>query len=225
MRILIVEDHADLAREIAEQAKRCGLVPDSVGSLNEAREVMGLQQFAITILDRRLPDGDGVSLIPFLRSAQPGIRILMLTALVSTLDKVNGLDAGADDYLAKPFDPDELTARIRACMRRPGGDPTPAIQLGNLSFDPNNREVFVSGQPIVMQRREISLLDALMRRSGRVARREVLAEEVFGNSDEINWQTLTALVSQLRGRLKEIGADVDVHAARGVGYFIAKAKK
>jgi len=224
MRILIVEDHIDLAREIAKTAIRAGLVADLAGSLDEARESIQTSNYALALIDRRLPDGDGMSLVQDLRLAQRGLRIMLLTALGATSDKIDGLNAGADDYLTKPFDPDELTARIRACLRRPAGESAPAIVLANLSFAPDAKELRVDGRPVVLHKRELMLLESLLQRAGRVTLRETLAEEVFGKSDEMNWHTLVALASQLRARLKEVGAKVEIHTARGIGYFVAKSK-
>ncbi|MGA8170409.1 MAG: response regulator transcription factor [Methylocystis sp.] len=223
MRILIVEDHIDLAREIAKMATRAGLVADLAGSLDEARESVRTNDYDLALIDRRLPDGDGISLIRDLRVARPGLRVMLLTALGATSDKIEGLDAGADDYLTKPFDPDELTARIRACLRRPGGESAAPILLANLSFQPDTKELRVDERPVVLHKRELMLLESLLQRAGRVTLRETLAEEVFGMSDEMNWHTLVALASQLRARLKEIGAKVEIYTARGIGYFVAKS--
>ena len=223
MRILIVEDNGDLASELARQTVRAGFVTDCVGSLQDAREIAGRESYALALIDRGLPDGDGIVLAADLRRVQPGLRIMMLTVLAETRDKVAGLNAGADDYLTKPFEPDELMARIRACLRRPGGEVIPPILLANLSFEYDTRELSVSGNPVVLQRRELALLEALMRRTGRVAVRETLAADVFGKDEDINWDTLAKLVSQLRLRLKEVGAKVDIQAVRGLGYFIVEA--
>ena len=222
MRVLIVEDNLDMARELAKLATRAGFSSDCVASLEEAREIVQRQDCALAVIDRGLPDGDGVSLPADLRRAQPSMRIMMLSVLAETREKVEGLDAGADDYMTKPFEPDELMARLRACLRRSSEDATPPLALANLSYSCATRELTVDGVPIVLQKRELALLASLLRRAGRVALRETLAEEVFGEEEDINWHTLTALVSQLRLRLKEVGAEVDIHTARGLGYFIAK---
>ncbi len=223
MRVLIVEDSADLTRELAENISHNGFVSDCVASLNEARDMIERREYSLALLDRRLPDGDGVTLVPLLRATQPNVRILMLTAADSIRERVKGLDAGADDYLTKPFDIDELMARIRANLRRSGHDLTPPIRLGNLSYEPNERQASVDGRPIVLQSRELTLLESLMRRAGRVALRDSLIEEIHGARDEIHWNTLNVLVAQLRRRLNECGANVEIRAARGIGYFIVAA--
>jgi DNA-binding response OmpR family regulator len=224
MRILIVEDHEDLSVELAEQMARSGLAADCAVTLKQARELLSEQKYALALLDRRMPDGDGVSLVPAIRAVNSSTRILMLTAFDAEDDKISGLDAGADDYLTKPFNPSELMARIRANLRRLGADGCdPTIRLANLSFTPSSREVAISGRSIALQRRERDLLEALMRRAGRMVTRDRLLEEVYGGNDDLHWNNLNVLVSQMRRRLKAHGAEVEIHTTRGVGYFIAKS--
>jgi two-component system, OmpR family, response regulator len=220
MRILIVEDNLALASELVGQMSRAGFATDHVESLQDARDIASVQNYALALVDRSLPDGDGVVLARELRRAQPGLRVVMLTVLAETRDKIAGLDAGADDYLTKPFEPDELMARIRACLRRPGAEAPPPVFLANLSFDFETRELRVDDAPVALQKREIDLLEALLRRAGRVVLRETLSADVFGGEDEASSHTLSALVSQLRARLKAVGARADLQTVRGLGYFI-----
>lgn len=222
MRILIVEDHADLARSLDRQFTRIGMLADVATNLHIARELADKKRYAFAILDRRLPDGDGLSFIPPLRQAQPGIRIIMLTALDALNDKIAGLDAGADDYLTKPFEPDELMARIRACARRPGGEALPVMTLENLAFDPTSRDVQVAGRPLVLRSRELALLESLMQRAGRVVSRDTLMDEVYGSTDAVHWNRLNVHISQLRQHLKASGAEVEIQAARNIGYLIMR---
>ncbi len=222
MRILILEDHLDLAHSLRRQLTSVGMVPDWARTISAARDLAEVHQYSVALLDRRLPDGDALSVVPPLREAQPGIRIIMLTALDALHDKIAGLDAGADDYLTKPFEPDELMARIRACVRRPGGELSPPLTLGNLTFDASSREVRVSGEPLVLRHRELALLEALMLRAGRVALRYTLMEEVYGANDEVHWNRLNVHISQLRQHLKGAGAEVDIQAARNIGYLIVR---
>ncbi|HMK88624.1 MAG TPA: response regulator transcription factor [Methylocystis sp.] len=221
MRILVVEDNPELSREIGSQAARSGYLSDRVASIAEASEAVATRPYSLVLLDRRLPDGDGLALLPLARAAQRGIRILVISAADATRDKIQGLDAGADDYIVKPFEPDELMARIRASLRRPGCEAAPPIAFGALAFDPKSREVFTRGEPLVLQRRELALLEALMRRAGRVVMRDALIDAVFGIDDDIHWNSLNVLVSRLRRRLAEVEAGVDIHAARGIGYLLA----
>lgn len=224
MRILLVEDYADLATEIACRIERAGFAVDHVGSIEGASSALESGSYTVTLLDRRLPDGDGLSLISHIRKRQPTSRILMLTALDSIDDKIEGLDAGADDYLTKPFHLDEMMARIRASLRRPGGDRTPPIVLGALSYDLDARTVSVANHPVLFLRRELALLEALLRRVNCVVPRERLLTGVYGFDAEVHEHALTALVSRVRTRLVELDAGVEIHSARGLGYLIAKAK-
>ncbi len=223
MRALIIEDEPELSRVIASKLGRSGFIADHAASIKEALCAAEAHSYSFALLDRRLPDGDGISLLCDLRRLQPGIRILVLTACDAVGDRIAGLDAGADDYLSKPFDVNELMARIRACLRRPGVDTAPPITIGELSFDTKKREVLIKGQPIVLHRRELALLEALVRRSNRVILRAALMEEVYGEDDEIEANALNILVSRLRRRLLDLGAGVEIHSARGIGYMLVKS--
>lgn len=225
MRILLVEDHAELADRIAKRIRRAGYAVDYCRSMQEADSAIEEQAYAVALLDRRLPDGDGLDLISRIRSKQPGSRILMLTALDTLDDRVGGLDAGADDYLVKPFALDEMMARIRASLRRPGGERAPPIEIGALSFDIDTRTALVGGVPVVLLRRELALLDLLVRRVDCVVARESLVSAIYGFDEDIDEHALTKLVSRLRARLVELNAGVHIHTARGLGYMITKAKQ
>ncbi len=221
MRILLVEDEPEMSRLIARSVGGIGFVVDCVASIAEAATALAIGRYGLVLLDRRLPDGDGISLIPLVRSKLPGIPVIALTALDSVKDKVKGLDAGADDYLAKPFDADELRARIRAALRRPGMERSPVICCGNLRFDPASREVLIGSQPVVLGGRELALLESLIRRIGRVVQRATLLEEIYGFDDEIGSNALDANVSRLRLRLA--AAQVKIQSVRGVGYILSNA--
>lgn len=223
MRVLLIEDEPDLARALGVRLGRSGFIADFVGGLEEARAALQCHRYALALVDRRLPDGDGLDLLPELKRLQPGIRILILTACHAVSDRISGLDAGADDYLAKPFDLDELMARIRACLRRAGAEPAPPAVLGALSFDFVTHQVSVDGNPLVLHRRELALLEALMRNAGRLVLRDQLLEEVYGFDDDVQGNALNILVSRLRKKLDDLDAGVEIHAARGIGYMLARA--
>jgi DNA-binding response OmpR family regulator len=226
MRILVVEDEPEMAGLLVDRLKRSGFDTDCEASIKAASAAVEAGAYSLAVLDRRLPDGDGVSLIPLIRRSHPGVRILMLTALDSVTDRILGLDAGADDYLTKPFDIDELLARIRANLRRSSAGTKasePPITVGALSFDLAAREVSVSGRPVVLHRRELALLESLIRRLGRATPRETLVDEVYGRDEsEPQSNALDALVSRLRKHLNEFEAGVSIHPIRGVGYMISK---
>ena len=176
MRILMVEDEREMARLVAGNLSRNGLLVDHAANCATARDMLASARYALVLLDRGLPDGDGLSLLPAIRRTQPGAPVLALTALDQLDEKVQGLDAGADDYLTKPFFTDELMARIRAALRRPGAEPPEKLVCARLSFDPQTREIQVSGAPLALKRRELLVLEALMRRTGRVVQRHALLD-------------------------------------------------
>ena len=222
MRILIVEDQPDLGSNIVERLARSGYYADQVGTLAEALEAVRANDYPLMLLDRRLPDGDGASILPEVRKVRPNVRVLVVTAMCSIDDKIDGLDAGADDYLTKPFNANELLARIRASLRRPGGALIPPVIVGALSFDLNTCEAFINDCPFVVPRRELMLLEALMRRAGRAVRFAALIQEIYGFEGEGEIDALKMLVSRLRQRLKERCAGAEIRAARGIGYLIAE---
>lgn len=220
MRLLLVEDELEMATLVAANLTAAGFVIDCVSSIDGAKAAIAVAHYALVLLDRRLPSGDGLALIRSIRREQPGVPVIVLSALDSVPDKIRGLNEGADDYLPKPFDLDELLARVRAALRRPGAEDAPPIACGRLAFDPSNRTVTVDGAPVVLKRRELALLESLVRRVGRVVQRERLIEEVYGFDDDIQSNTLDAHVSRLRTRLAELGAQVAIHPVRGVGYLL-----
>jgi two-component system, OmpR family, response regulator len=223
MRILLVEDNAELAHRVARHIRHASFAVDHVDTIEGAVVALDDGAYSVILLDRRLPDGDGLSLISRIREKQPASRILMLTALDAIDDRIEGLDAGADDYLTKPFNLDEMMARIRASLRGRGGDRTPPVQIGELSFDLDTRTVFVAGQPVLFLRRELALLEALVRRAGRVTPRDTLIARIYGMDEMVQEHALTTLASRLRTRLSELNAGVEIHSARGLGYMIAKS--
>lgn len=222
MRILLVEDESEAARLIASLIGTAGFAVDRAASIAAAREAVAKTPYDLALLDRRLPDGDGLTLLAHLRAALPGVRVMMLTAMDSLDEKVSGLDDGADDYVTKPFQGEELIARIRACLRRPGGPPLAPIVAGALSFDTTTREVSIAGKIVALHRRELDLLEALIRRVSRVAPRETLFEEVFAAGFDVQDNALDTAVSRLRRRLDSLGAGVSIHTLRGVGYMLTE---
>lgn len=221
MRILLVEDEPELAAATAARLAGEGFVVDHFGTLGEAIEAVMGAEYRAVLLDRRLPDGDGLSLLPVLRTRATVPPVILLTALDEIPDRVAGLDAGAEDYLIKPFAFDELLARLRVLLRRSGGSaPAPQVTVGRLQYDLSAREPRIGGTAVALPRRELAILDALMRRAGRVVMRESLEAQVYGFDDEISSNALEAHISRLRKRLSEAGAGVILHGVRGVGYML-----
>lgn len=220
MRILLVEDEPELASALRTALRRHDMVVDHAASLLEASDFAAIDTYDAILLDRQLPDGDGLTLVPKLRARGNATPVLVLTARSDTADKVDGLDMGADDYLAKPFAFEELLARLRALLRRPANMQTQVIRAGHLTFDSGHREVSIRGEPLTLPRRELLVLEALLRRMGRMVQRASLMEAVFGLDDEIQSNALDTHVSRLRRKLSEADGGVEINGVRGVGYLL-----
>lgn len=224
MHILLIEDEIELAATLKGALQRERHVVDLAGTLAMAREAALCGLHDLVLLDRTLPDGDGLALIALLRQHNPGVPIIVLSALGQLPDRVAGLDEGADDYLAKPFALEELFARIRAVGRRPSGLNAETVAVGRLSFDPVSGETRVGGERLDLPRREIRVLAALARRIGRTVLRESIEMAVYGFDDGVHSNTLDSHVSRLRRKLAEADAGVEIHAIRGVGYLMREIK-
>lgn len=220
MRILLIEDEAELAATIRGALEKEGYVVDAAEDLASAGAAIDAASHDLVLLDRTLPDGDGLTMIGPARSASPGVPVLVLTARNELLERVEGLDEGADDYLAKPFALEELFARIRAIRRRPSGLQSEVVQVGRLSFDIVNDEARVADTRLDLPRRQLLVLNALVRRRGRTVLRETLEQAVYGFDDEFQSNTLDSHISRLRRNLREADAAVDIHTIRGVGYLL-----
>lgn len=220
MRLLLVEDEPDMAALLRTALEKHDFVTDCAPSIEIAIEAIETVAHDLVILDRQLGDGDGASLIAYLRKRRPNVPIVILSARGSANDRVEGLNLGADDYLPKPFEVSELVARLRAVLRRPSQVTSKPLSIGNLSFDLNQGEVFINGERLDLPRREYLVLESLMRRAGRTVRRGVLEEEVYGSDDEIASNSLEAHISRLRRKLTAAGASVTIHPVRGVGYLL-----
>lgn len=220
MRLLLVEDEPDMAALLRSALEKHDFVTDIAPSIEVAIEAIETISHDLVVLDRQLGDGDGASLIAYLRKRRPNVPIVILSARGSANDRVEGLNLGADDYLPKPFVINELVARLRAVLRRPSQVTSKPLSLGNLAFDLNQGEVFVAGERLDLPRREYLVLESLMRRAGRTVRRNLLEEEVYGSDDEIQSNSLEAHISRLRRKLADAGASVIIHPVRGVGYLL-----
>lgn len=220
MRLLLVEDEPDMAALLRSVLEKHDFVTDSASSIEIAIEAIETIAHDLVLLDRQLGDGDGATLIAYLRKRRPNVPIVILSARGTAEDRVEGLNLGADDYIAKPFVINELVARLRAVLRRPTQLAAKRLEVGNLSFDLNQAEVFIDGVRLDLPRKEYLVLESLMRRAGRTVRRSVLEEEVYGSDDEIQSNSLEAHISRLRRKLSEAGALVTIQPVRGVGYFL-----
>ena len=220
MRVLLIEDEIEMAAALRTVLEREGIIVDHVALAVDAREAARSGTADLVLLDRTLPDGDGLALIADIRRDNPGVPIIMISARGDVTDRVSGLDTGADDYLPKPFAMEEMLARVRAVRRRPADVSVQQVHLANLAYDLDNDEATVDGKRLDIPRRELLVLAALMRRRGRTVSRNALEDAVYGFDDEIQSNTLDSHVSRLRKRLSEAGGAVEIHAIRGVGYLL-----
>lgn len=220
MRVLLVEDEPDLADALRGALERNGMVVDLAGRMEEAEAFIASYAHDAIILDRQLPDGDGLLLIPRLRARGNTVPVLVLTARGEITDRVEGLDRGADDYLAKPFALEELLARVRALFRRPGEVLSHIVTIGRLQVDFGNRDALVGGRPVDLTRREMLVLEAMARRVGRMVPRPLLMDAVFAADEEVLPNALDTQVSRLRRKLSAAGAGVTINGVRGVGYML-----
>ena len=223
MKRLLVEDESGIAAAMARILEREGYVVDIAEDLVTAEEAILSTFYDIVLLDRCLPDGHGDDLVAFARCRGLNLRFLMVTALADLDDRVEGLDSGADDYIVKPFEPQELLARMRAALRRPLPEKLRLVRIGNLEFDHNSRSVEVAGKPLILSKKELGILEALMRSPDRVVERQQLLDSLYGYDDYVQDTVVESHLSRLRAKLKHGGAEVNIHAVRGVGYFIRKS--
>lgn len=219
MRVLVVEDAAPLREAIARRLKAEGFGTDAVGTLAEAGLAMQSWRYDVVILDRNLPDGDGVALLSRWRAEGRSTPVLVLTARDGIGDRVGGLEAGADDYLVKPFAMAELIARIRVITRRAQAQPLPSIvvTIQGVALDRQRAEVRVDGVLIPLRPRELAVLEVLIARAGRVVSRSQLVEACWGASEQPGSNVEEVTVSALRRKLGRAGF---IRTVRGRGYII-----
>lgn len=223
MRLLVIEDEARIAEIVRAALVRNGFTVDVVRLCADAREALATNPYDAAILDLGLPDGDGLELLKELRAGRNAVPVIVLTARDAVEHRVSGLDAGADDYLIKPFAMAELIARTKALLRRPGGALGATLRAGNIAFDTIGRDVHIDESVLVLPRREAAILEHLMRRVGRVVPKSLLEDKLYGLDDELDSNAIPVHVHHLRRKLTENGANVEIHTVRGVGYILTDA--
>lgn len=214
MRILVVEDDPILSDGIKAGLGLFGATLDTVANCADGRAALAASEFDALVLDLMLPDGSGLELLAEMRAAGDRTPVLVLTALDEVADRIKGLDAGADDYLGKPFDLDELGARLRAISRRQAGRASPLLSCNGIILDPANMSVIANGQSVILSRREFAVLEALMDRPGMLRSRDALEERLYGWQEEVESNTVEVHVHKLRAKL---GRHV-IETVRGLGY-------
>lgn len=218
MRILLVEDDRVIAAAVREQAEGEGHSVDHAARLDTAEDALATAHFDLILLDLMLPDGRGLPFLRRLRAKGNTTPVIIMTALDQISDRIDGLNAGADDYLVKPFDLSELSARIGAVSRRYAGNPNPRVALGDLSIDIAARSLTRAGKSVPLTAREWVLLEAFLQKPGQLLSKAVLEERLYSFDAEVESNTIEVHISRLR---KKLGADV-IATERGLGYRLVR---
>jgi two-component system OmpR family response regulator len=218
MRLLLVEDDTRLAEELSKSLRHKGYAITHMPTAESAMGSLSSNEFSMMILDLGLPDMDGIDLLKKAKKKYPDLSIIILTARDTTTDKIDGLDAGADDYLAKPFDIDELLARLRAMERRLGTATSSLIDINEVSLDIASHELGVAGEKVELPRREFMLLKALMENHGRIQSKQHLEKTLYEWGEEVSSNAIEVHIHNLRKRLP----DKFIKTIRGVGYSVPK---
>jgi DNA-binding response OmpR family regulator len=218
MRLLLVEDDLMIGEAVLELLRADGYAVDWVRNGKMAEAAAGGEAYDLVLLDLGLPDKDGLEVLRGLRSRKLRVPVLIATARDAVPQRIQGLDAGADDYIVKPYDLDELLARIRALLRRSAGRAEPVYEYQNVSINPATREVTVEGQQVLLSAREWAVLEPLLARPGLILSRAQLEEKLFSWKDEVSSNAVEVYVHGLR---KKLGAEM-IQNVRGVGYLVPK---
>jgi DNA-binding response OmpR family regulator len=220
MRLLLVEDDLMIGESLRQALRQAGYAVDWVRDGHAADGTLASERFDLVLLDLGLPERDGMEVLQAQRSRGDRTPVIVLTARDELASRVQGLDAGADDYVVKPFELDELLARIRAVVRRQSGRAEPAIEVGGVRLDPSTREVSRDGVALALSAREYAVLEALMLRPGAILSRAQLEDRLYGWGEELESNAISVYVHQLRRKLGE----GFIHTVRGVGYYIGAPK-
>nr|WP_316643402.1 response regulator [uncultured Roseateles sp.] len=231
MRLLLVEDDRMIGEGLRAALRLEGYAVDWVRDVAAAQGTLASERFDLVLLDLGLPPGggaastdptaDGLTVLRGLRARQDQTPVIVLTARDGAGERVKGLDSGADDYIVKPFELDELNARIRAVMRRHSGRGQALLGYGGVTLDPATRQVTLNGQPVVLSARELAVLEALLQRPGALLSRAQLEDRLYGWGEEIESNAVSVYIHQLR---RKLGADF-IQNVRGVGYYVGPASE
>ncbi|MEI2302106.1 response regulator transcription factor [Ensifer sp. MJa1] len=223
MRLLLVEDSPRLVELVGETMRDAGWRLDAVSTVTDAETAVAAREHDLILLDLGLPDGDGLSLLRRIRQEHPGLPVLIITAKGSVDERIAGLDAGADDYLVKPFHHRELLSRCRAMLRRNPQAVQPVLEAGALRYDPATADLTCDGTVVPLPPRERSLIEILMREVGRVVPKRKLETALSEYGQEISPNALELAVSRVRKRLQGLDTGVQIETVRGIGYLLRQA--
>jgi DNA-binding response OmpR family regulator len=221
MRILVIEDDPMIGDAVRRSLLQEGYAVDWVRDGRAAEGVLASEHVDLALLDLGLPGKDGIDVLHELRQRKANTPVIVITARDGVDDRIRGLDAGADDYVVKPFDMDELAARIRSALRRSAGHAEPEIEVLGVRINPATREVTRDGKPVLLSAREYSLVEALMLRPGAILSRAQLEERIYGWGEEVESNTVEV---HIHGARRKLGSDF-IQNVRGVGYFVPKTNK
>ena len=220
MRILLVEDDRTIARGISFVLQQARMVVDTAETGAEALELAKLYDYDAIIMDVMLPDAEGFDIVRRIRAGKNVAPILMLSGQTKAEHKIKGLNAGADDYLAKPFDQNELVARLQAIVRRSKGFAHSRLEVGGITMDLAAREVSVEGQPVALTSKEYAILELLVLRRGAVLSKENFLDHLYGGIDEPDAKIIDVFICKLRKKLASAGADSLIGTVWGRGYIV-----
>lgn len=220
MRILVVEDNPKLNALLSGALGEAGFEIDQAHTASEALDALAVNVHDLAVLDLGLPDRDGLDVLKEVRTRKNMIPVLILTAREKLDDKLNGLNLGADDYLVKPFEMQELIARIRALLRRPANAIDTLISIDNLKYDTVNRVTTVNGEHVSLSKREVDVFEQLVRSEGRVVPKEKIEKAVYSYGGEGSPNSVEVIIHRLRKKLQRHRAKPQVHTLRGIGYMI-----
>jgi two-component system response regulator PhoP len=221
MRLLIVEDEAALRNSLAANLRAAGYTVDEAANAAEAEHFAAEYAVQLAIVDLGLPDRSGVELITRWRADGRQFPVLIVTAREHWQDKVNGLNAGADDYMVKPFNLDELKARINALLRRAAGQAQPVLKAGDLELDTGSREARIAGEPVTLTAFEYRLLEMLVMRAGRVVSKAEITDQLYDQDFERDSNVIEVLLTRLRKKLDPDRSRGLIETVRGQGYRLA----
>jgi two-component system response regulator TctD len=223
VRVLMIEDDQPLATALTEALKRRGVQSDVANNLADGRQMLAAARYAAVLLDLGLPDGDGLALVRSLRTQNDPIPVIAVSARSALDARIAGLNAGADDYVVKPFDVDELTARIHAVLRRQGALSGAELRFGNVRFDTVTGDLIVGDAPVLLTARERQFAALLLRRFGQVVSKQLAEDQLYGLTEPVGSNALEVQAYRLRRKLEAAGATLRIETIRGVGYMLREA--